>query len=124
MHGFQNKIAQLLSSRRKSDVQNICLYRLKVKVTLEGQMINGLKLSLSGTEVVHLRIVLPQTANRLKGQIGLGLFHLSPHLPFPPPWAEGQGHTGRSNDKMVINLACPGHNLYINALLCPQLRRS
>ena len=33
----------------------------------------------------------------------------------------------RENDKMVINWACQGHNLhnlYINALLCPRLRRS
>ena len=33
-------------------------------------------------------------------------------------------HTWRSNDKMVINWACQGHNLYISALLRPQLRRS
>ena len=39
MHGFQNNFAQLLSSKRRSVVQNICLCRLKVKVTLEGQMI-------------------------------------------------------------------------------------
>ena len=41
---------------------------------------------------------------------------------------EGQGHTWRENDdKMVINWACQGHNfhnLYTNALLCPQLWRS
>ena len=39
MHGFQNNFAQLLSLRRRSVVQNICLRRLKIKVTLEGQMI-------------------------------------------------------------------------------------
>ena len=39
MHGFQNNFAHLLSSRRKNAVQNTCLRRLKVKVTLEGQMI-------------------------------------------------------------------------------------
>ena len=39
MHGFQNNFAQLSSLRRRSAVQNICLRRLKVKVTLEGQMI-------------------------------------------------------------------------------------
>ena len=39
MHGFQNNFAQLLSLRRRSAVLNICLCRLKVKVTLEGQMI-------------------------------------------------------------------------------------
>ena len=39
MHGFQNNFAQLLSLRRRSAAQNICLRRLKVKVTLEGQVI-------------------------------------------------------------------------------------
>ena len=39
MHEFQNNFAQLSSSRRRSAVQNICLRRLKVKVTFEGQMI-------------------------------------------------------------------------------------
>ena len=38
MHGFQNYVAQLLSSRRRSAVKNICFRRLKVKVTLEDQM--------------------------------------------------------------------------------------
>ena len=38
-HGFQNNFAMLVSSRRRSAVQNICLRTLKVKVTLEGQMI-------------------------------------------------------------------------------------
>ena len=58
---------------------------------------------------------------------------LSPPAPHPPtPWwvgvpfkechlkhlfgyVEGQGHTWRSNDKMVKNWACPGHNFYIYA---------
>ena len=39
MYGFQNNFAQLLSSRRRSAVRNICSRRLKVKFTLEGQMI-------------------------------------------------------------------------------------
>ena len=39
IHGFQNNFAQLLSLRRRSAIQNHCLRRLKVKVTLEGQMI-------------------------------------------------------------------------------------
>ena len=39
MHGFQNNFAQLLSSRRRSAVGNISSGRLKVKVTLQGQMI-------------------------------------------------------------------------------------
>ena len=38
MHGFKI-FAHLLSLRRRSAVQNICLRRLKVKVTIEGQMI-------------------------------------------------------------------------------------
>ena len=46
MHGFQNNFAQLLSSRRSSAVQNICLHRLKVKVTLEGQMIKWSEIEL------------------------------------------------------------------------------
>ena len=33
MHGFQNNFAQLLSSRRRSAVRNVCSRRLKVKVT-------------------------------------------------------------------------------------------
>ena len=39
MHGFQNYFAQLLSSRRRSTNRNICSRGLKVKATLEGQMI-------------------------------------------------------------------------------------
>ena len=35
MHGLQNNFAQLLSSIRRSAVPNICLRRLKVKVTKE-----------------------------------------------------------------------------------------
>ena len=42
MHGFQNNFARLLSSGRRSAVQNICLCRLKVKVTLVSQMIKWL----------------------------------------------------------------------------------
>ena len=37
--GIQKNFAQLLSLRMRSAVQNIYLHRLKVKVTLEGQMI-------------------------------------------------------------------------------------
>ena len=36
---ISKNLAQLLSPRRRSAVQNICLRRLKVKATLEGQMI-------------------------------------------------------------------------------------
>ena len=39
MHGFQNNLAQLLFLRSTSVIRNICSGRLKVKVTLEGQMI-------------------------------------------------------------------------------------
>ena len=47
MHGFQKNLAQLF-------IRNICSGRLKVKVTLEGQIINGRKLSLSRQELLHL----------------------------------------------------------------------
>ena len=40
-NGFQNNLALLF-------ICNICSGRLKVKVTLEGQMLNGHKLSLFG----------------------------------------------------------------------------
>ena len=36
---FKRHFAQLLSSRRRSAIQNICLRRLKFKVTFEGKMI-------------------------------------------------------------------------------------
>ena len=39
MHGFQNYLAQLLSVRRRSAIRYIFSGWLKVKVTLEGQMI-------------------------------------------------------------------------------------
>ena len=39
VHGFQNNLAQLLSSKSKSAILNICLGRLKIKVSLEGQII-------------------------------------------------------------------------------------
>ena len=39
MHGFQNNLAQLFSLRSGSAIGNICSGRLKVKVTVEGQMI-------------------------------------------------------------------------------------
>ena len=39
MHRCQNSFAQLLSSKKRSAVRSICSRRLKVKVTLEGQMI-------------------------------------------------------------------------------------
>ena len=48
MHGFQNNLGLLFSLRSSSAIWNICSGRLKVKVTHEGQMINGNKLSLSG----------------------------------------------------------------------------
>ena len=39
MDGFQNNLAQFFYWRSSSAIWNICLDRLKVKVTLEGQMI-------------------------------------------------------------------------------------
>ena len=39
IHGFQNDMVQLFSMMRRSAIGNICSGRLKVKVTLEGQMI-------------------------------------------------------------------------------------
>ena len=39
MNGFQNNLAQLVSLRSSSAIRNISLGKLKVKVTLEGQMI-------------------------------------------------------------------------------------
>ena len=39
MCGIQNNLQQVFSSRRISAILNNCLGRLKVKVTLEGQMI-------------------------------------------------------------------------------------
>ena len=39
VHGFQNNLAQLVSLRSKSAIGNICSGRLKVKVTLDDQMI-------------------------------------------------------------------------------------
>ena len=39
VHGLHNKLAQMLSLRSSSAACNICSGRLKVKVTLEGQMI-------------------------------------------------------------------------------------
>ena len=44
MYGFKNNLAQLFSFR--SAMWNICSGRLKVKVTLEGQMIKWSKLNL------------------------------------------------------------------------------
>ena len=38
-HGFQNNSAQLISWTRRSVIYNICSDRLKVKVTLESQVI-------------------------------------------------------------------------------------
>ena len=44
MHGFQNNLVQLF-------IRNICLGKLKVKVTLEGQMI---KWSLASVNIINL----------------------------------------------------------------------
>ena len=39
VHGFQNNLAQLVSLKSKIATGDICSGRLKVKVTLDGQMI-------------------------------------------------------------------------------------
>ena len=39
MHEFQNNLAELFSLTSRSSVLNICSGRLKVKITLEDQMI-------------------------------------------------------------------------------------
>ena len=46
MHGFQNNFAQVFSFGSSSAILNICLGRLKFKVTLEGQMIKWSKIEL------------------------------------------------------------------------------
>ena len=48
MHGFQDNLAQLFSLQSRSAILNICIGKLKIKVTLDGQMIKWSKLSLSG----------------------------------------------------------------------------
>ena len=75
MHGFQNNFAQLLSSRQRSAVENICLRRLIVKVTLEGQMIKWSLIELvRDITCTLMHCYAPPTSKKLKGQIGLGLF--------------------------------------------------
>ena len=49
MHGFQNDFAQVLSKKSSSVIWNIGLGRLKVKVTLEGQMIIELVRAITST---------------------------------------------------------------------------
>ena len=64
MHGYQNYLAQLLSSRSRSAIRTICSGRLKVKVTLEGQKINWSKTKLARAMICtflhRLQNYLPQ----------------------------------------------------------------
>ena len=46
VRGFRNNMAQLVSLRSKSAIGNICSGRLKVKVTLDGQMMKCSKTEL------------------------------------------------------------------------------
>ena len=48
MNGFQNSFAQVFSLRISSAIRNLCLGRLKVKVTLEGQRIKWSYIELAG----------------------------------------------------------------------------
>ena len=98
MHGFQNHYAQLLSLRRRSASQKICLRRLKVKVTFEGQMIKWSSIELVraitctfiyGFQNNFAQLLSP-TSKKFKGQLGLGLFacpsiYFCPTPPPPPP---------------------------------------
>ena len=54
MHGFQNTLVQLFSLRSRSAIRNFCSGRLKVKVTLEGQIMKCSKLRLSNSLLLHL----------------------------------------------------------------------
>ena len=58
MFGFQKSFEQVFSLKSSSAIRTICLGRLKVKVTLEGQMIKCHKLSLSGLQLLHLCVDL------------------------------------------------------------------
>ena len=48
LFGFQNSFEQVFSLKSSSAIWNICLGRLKVKVTLEGQMIKWSYIELFG----------------------------------------------------------------------------
>ena len=90
MHGFQNNFAQLLSLRRKSAVQNIllCRCRLKVKVTLEGQMIKWPEIELVRDITCTFMHCYAPNFEEVEGPNWFGPVRLSVHLlPFPhtPP---------------------------------------
>ena len=87
MHGFQNYYAQFLSLRRRSAIQNICLRRLKVKVTLDGQMIKWSEIELVRDITCALMHCYVPNFEEIEGQIGKGLIDCpsiySPHPPNP-----------------------------------------
>ena len=91
MHGFQNNFAQLLSLRRKNAVQNICLHRLKVKVTLEGQMTKWSEIELVRDITCTLMHCYAPNFKEFEGANWFGPVRLSIHLPpyaphpNPPP---------------------------------------
>ena len=87
MHGFQNNMAQLLSSKRKSAVQNICLPRLKVKVTLEGQIIKWSEIELvRDITCTFMHCYTPNFEEIEKANL-FGPVRLPVHIhpPHPPP---------------------------------------
>ena len=84
MHGFQNNFAQLLSLRSRSAIQNICLRRLKVKVTLEGQMIKWSLIELVRDITCTLMHCDAPNLEEVEGANWFGPVHLSIHLPLPP----------------------------------------
>ena len=84
MHGFQNNFAQLLSSRR-SAVRNICSRRLKVKVTLEGQMIKWSYIELVRAITCTFMHCYVPNLKEVEGANWFGPVSLSVHLPITPP---------------------------------------
>ena len=84
MHGFQNNLAQLLSSRKRSAVLNICSRRLKVKVALEGQIIKWSYIELVRARTCIFIHCYAPSFEEFEGQIGLGLF-IRPFIYPPPP---------------------------------------
>ena len=93
MQGFQNYFAQLLSSRRKSAVKNICLRRLKVKVTHEGQMIKWSEIELVRNITCTIMHCYAPNFEEVEGANWFGRVRLSiqqplllnPLTPPPPP---------------------------------------
>ena len=87
MHGFQNSFAQLLSSRRRSAVRNICSRRLKVKFTLEGQMIKWSQIELVRAITCTFMRCCAHNFREVEGANWFRPVRLSVDLPLParPP---------------------------------------